>query len=131
MEQGVVGPLVSYPSVGEEGNRMDLVTGRPENSLRVQGSGRLFPFHIYAGSDESRRERNKECSLGVVLLRPCLERDFNVLPWGRGREFALEMYVELLLLLLWDVYLLPVEFVITCVSRHRGSHDGVGRRLRQ
>jgi hypothetical protein len=110
MEQGVVDPLVSYPSIGEEGDGMNLVTGRSKNALCVQGSGRLFPVHVHAGSEGS---RSKENSLGVILLGPCMERDFNVLRWSRGRE--LERYVELLLLL-WDVDFLPVEFVITAVA---------------
>lgn len=112
MEQGVVDPLVSYPSVGEEGDSMYLVTGRSKNALRVEGSGRLFPVYVHAGSDGS---RSKEYSLGVILLGPCLERDFNVLRWGRRRELELERYVELLLLL-WDVDFLPVEFVVTAIA---------------
>lgn len=35
MEQGVAEPLVSYPSVGEESDGMDLVTGRSEDALCV------------------------------------------------------------------------------------------------
>lgn len=35
MEQGIVDPLVSYPSIGKEGDGMDLVTGCSENAFRV------------------------------------------------------------------------------------------------
>lgn len=72
---------------------------------------------MHTGSDACRSERGKEDSLAVVLLGPCLESDFNVLPWGRRGELELEGYVELLLLF-WDMYFLPVEFVVTTVARN-------------
>lgn len=53
MKQGVVDPLVPYPSVGKENDGMDLVTGRSENALCMQGSSSLFPAHVHIGSEEN------------------------------------------------------------------------------
>lgn len=60
MEQGVIEPLVSCPSVGEESDGMDLVTGRSEDALRVQGSGRLLPVHMHARWHGPRSKRSKD-----------------------------------------------------------------------
>lgn len=46
MEQWIVDPLISYASVGEEGDGMYLVTGRTEEALCVQPSGSFFPVRI-------------------------------------------------------------------------------------
>lgn len=95
---------------------MYLVTSGTEDALRVEGSGSFFPVHVHTGSKECRNRRSKECSLGVVLLGWCMESDFDVLPWGRGRELELEGYVELVLIL-WDVDFLPVKVIVAAISR--------------